>query len=245
MAPATRKPADLKEACIQAAHEVIAEEGVEGLSLRDVARKLNISHQAPYRHFASRDHLLAEIMRRCFVDFSAHLEQPDAPAPAGQMACEADDALGNMGYAYLAYAAAKPLEYRLMFGTPWPEPAQHPALVQHAVHAFDLLRTQLRKKHGDVPRNYPQADLDALFIWSTLHGMASITQANVMEHLVLAPGVTSEFTGHIMGKIGAALAAPAVAPPGAAPRKSKPGKKPGKAAAGAGRTPSIASKRTS
>ncbi len=56
------KPADLKEACIQAAREVIAEQGVESLSMRDVSRKLGVSHQAPYRHFPSRDHLLAEIM---------------------------------------------------------------------------------------------------------------------------------------------------------------------------------------
>ena len=56
---------DLKEACIQAAREVIAEQGTEGLSLRDVARKLGVSHQAPYRHYPSRDHLLAAIMQRC------------------------------------------------------------------------------------------------------------------------------------------------------------------------------------
>lgn len=46
----------------------------------------------------------------------------------------------DMGSAYLAYAERKPLEYRLMFGTPWPEPAQHPELVKYAVHAFDTRR---------------------------------------------------------------------------------------------------------
>ena len=72
----SRVPAlSLKEACVQAAREVIAEHGVESLSMRDVARKLNISHQAPYRHFESRDHLLAEIMRRCFADFAQHLDK--------------------------------------------------------------------------------------------------------------------------------------------------------------------------
>ena len=66
---------ELKEACIQAAREVITERGVEGLSMRDVARRLDISHQAPYRHFPSRDHLLAEIMRRCFEDFANFLDE--------------------------------------------------------------------------------------------------------------------------------------------------------------------------
>lgn len=52
-------PIDVREACIAAAHGVIAEQGIEKPSLRDVARRLGGSHQAPYRHCASRDHLLA------------------------------------------------------------------------------------------------------------------------------------------------------------------------------------------
>ncbi len=194
------KPFDLREACVRAAREVIADQGVEGLSMRDVARKLNISHQAPYRHFESRDHLLAEIMCRCFADFAEHLDGRDS-AP------DLDQDLHGMGCEYLAYAASKPLEYRLMFGTPWPEPARHPELVKYAVHAFNILRHTLRFKHGDIPENHARADLDAMFIWSTLHGMASITQANVMDHLALAPEVYDNFQPYLMQKMGFALAA--------------------------------------
>ena len=192
------KPADLKEACVRAAREVIAEHGVESLSMRDVSRKLGISHQAPYRHFASRDHLLAEIMRRCFADFALHLDQRSPGV-------EPQSDLEGMGDAYLTYAESKPLEYRLMFGTPWPEPAQHPDLVKHAVHAFNILRDRLRGMHGDAPGQRIQADLDALFIWSTLHGMASIKQANVMQHLELEPDVLDRFKADLMAKIDATL----------------------------------------
>jgi AcrR family transcriptional regulator len=199
MATGRQKSFDLKEACVRAAREVIAERGIEALSMRDVARKLGISHQAPYRHFESRDHLLAEIMRRCFADFAEHLDRRtsfDDPAGGHE----------DMGSAYLAYAERKPLEYRLMFGTPWPEPAQHPELVRYAVHAFDILRYSQRAKYGDRPAQYARADLDALFIWSALHGLASIMQANVMQHLVLAPEVIPRLKADLMGKIDAALA---------------------------------------
>jgi AcrR family transcriptional regulator len=175
---------ELKEACIQAAREVIAAQGTEGLSMRDVARKLNISHQAPYKHFPSRDHLLAEIMRRCFEDFAQFL---DAESKA-----HATDELRGMGEAYLTYASLKPLEYRLMFGTPWPEPAAHPDLVRHAVHAFDVLRKTLLKKHGGSSAAKKQAELEALFIWSALHGLATLEQSNVMQHLVLSTGVQKQ-----------------------------------------------------
>lgn len=192
---------DLKEACIQAAREVIAEQGTEGLSLRDVARKLGVSHQAPYRHYPSRDHLLAAIMQRCFEDFANYLDQ------ASQ--AHATDALLGMGEAYMRYAAQHPLEYRLMFGTPWPEPAAHPELVRHAVHAFDLLRNQLLQQlqqranapQSDMLALLAQAELQALFIWSALHGMASIQQSNVLQHLVLTPGVPAQAEHYLMGMV--------------------------------------------
>ena len=151
-------------------------------------------------------------MRRCFADFAEHLDRR----------MSFDDPTGgreDMGSAYLAYAERKPLEYRLMFGTPWPEPAQHPELVRFAVHAFDILRNSQRAKYGDRPAQYARADLDALFIWSALHGLASIMQANVMQHLVLAPEVIPGLKADLMGKIDAALA---VAPQaGSKPRQAR------------------------
>jgi AcrR family transcriptional regulator len=188
---------DLKEACIQAARDVISEKGVESWSMRDVARKLEISHQAPYRHFPSRDHLLAEIMKRCFQDFANFLDQS---SKSNHM-----DELAGMGEGYMTYAALKPLEYRLMFGTPWPEPASHPDLVKYAVHAFDLLRQNLIKKHEKTSAGRKQAELKALFIWSTLHGLATIEHSNVLQHLVLSKGVQTHSREFTMLMIQAAL----------------------------------------
>jgi AcrR family transcriptional regulator len=178
-----------------------AEHGIEQLSLRDVARRLGVSHQAPYKHYPSRDHLLAEVIRRCFENFARDLdarEHHDDP--------EAD--LESMGRRYLAYAASHPLEYRLMFGTPWPEPAVHVGLVKDAVHAFDVLRGVLRRLHGDDAKQRTLVDLDAMFIWSTMHGLASISQANVMEQLQLAPKVSAQAAGHIMKMMSLAMEAP-------------------------------------
>ena len=188
---------ELKEACVQAAREVIAERGVESLSMRDVARKLDISHQAPYRHFASRDHLLAEVMRRCFEEFAIFLDQK-----ANE---HTEDTLRGMGEAYMTFAAEKPLEYRLMFGMPWPEPAAHPELVKHAVHAFDVLRNNLLHKHTGKKNAKKIAELEAMFIWSSLHGLATIEQANVMQHLSLSKGVHALSKDFMMFMIQSAL----------------------------------------
>lgn len=200
MAKTKVEPLDLKEACILAARQVIAEHGIEQLSLREVARALGVSHQAPYRHYPSRDHLLAEVMRRCFESFARAL---DARAHGDDPAAD----LESLGRQYLGYAAANPLEYRLMFGTPWPEPAEHPDLVRDAVYAFDVLRGVLRRMYGDAAAVRAQVDLHAMFIWSTMHGFASITQGNVMSCLKLAPKAEAESPHHVMRMIEAAMRA--------------------------------------
>ena len=142
------------------------------------------------------------MIRRCFREFAAYLdERGDHPDPREDL-----DALGRR---YLDYAARHPLEYRLMFGTPWPAPAQQVGLVEDARHALDVLRVVLRRLHGAGPAQRERVDLDAMFIWSNMHGLASITNANVMEHLDLAPRVGGRWIVHAMGMMGLALAADA------------------------------------
>jgi hypothetical protein len=77
-----------------------------------------------------------------------------------------------MGHQDLAYARMHRLEYRLMFSTTWPESAEQADLAGDATHAFDLLRGALRRMHGDSPAAREIVELDALYIWSTMHGLA-------------------------------------------------------------------------
>jgi AcrR family transcriptional regulator len=191
---------NLRDACVDAAREVIAQEGIEHLSLRDVARRLGVSHQAPYRHFPTREHLLAEVMRRCYAQFAEHLQdRPSASDP------HAD--LHALGERYLDFALSHPLEYRLMFNTPWPKTAEQPELVDHANQAFDTLRRVMARVHG-VKSPTQAVDLDALFVWSTMHGLAGILSANCTTHLTLAPTVHKKAVAHVMGLIERGLSDP-------------------------------------
>ena len=196
--PAPTATGALREVCIVAAQQVIAERGLENLSMREVARKLGVSHQAPYKHYASRDHLLAEVMRRCFQRFANHLdarEHCDAP----------EEDLAALGRQYLSYAQENPLEYRLMFSTPWPEPAEHPDLVRDAIHTFDILRQVLGRLYGTSPVKRDQLDLDALFVWSSMHGLAGVMNGDVITKLDLKSGLLGQATGHVMQMVGQAL----------------------------------------
>lgn len=195
-----KPPLELREACIVAARQVIAERGVENLSLREVARKLGVSHQAPYKHYPSRDHLLAEVMRRCFQGFAEHLDRR----------ARSDDPiqdLAALGEQYLAYAREHPLEYRLMFSTTWPESADEADLVNDATHAFDVLRGVLRRMHGEGPKARELIDLDALYIWSTMHGLAGVMNGPCIGKLDLKEKVLKTAFDHARDRMGVGLQA--------------------------------------
>jgi AcrR family transcriptional regulator len=200
--PAKKKPAapplELRDACIVAAQEVIAERGIENLSLREVARKLGVSHQAPYKHYPSRDHLLTEVMRRCFQRFAAHLDaRPHHEDP--------EQDLESLGLQYLAYARQHPLEYRLMFSTTWPESAEQADLTDDATHAFDVLRDVLRRMHGQSAEVRDTVELDALYIWSTMHGLAGVMSGQCIDKLDLKARVLKQAVRHAMARMGIGL----------------------------------------
>lgn len=183
---------DLGDALVIEALAIIGQRGLEALSLREVARRLGVSHQAPYKHFPSRDHLLAEVVRRCFEGFASTLRQT---VPTGTP--EGD--LRALGESYLRFAAAHPLEYRLMFGTPWPKTADAPDLRLYARAAFDVLCDTLRRL--DPSADDRRVTLDALFVWSAMHGLASLRASSAMACLSIPASVAEALSDHTMSRI--------------------------------------------
>lgn len=187
------KVENLQEACIEEAMKIIEASGIENLSMREVARRLGVSHQAPYKHFDSRDHILAEILKRSFDDFARYLGQdPETDDPRADLA--------RMGHAYLKYAAENPLQYRLMFGTPLPDPDQHPEMMDKAKVAYSMLHDAVAK----IPIS-ADIDLNALYVWSTIHGLASILQMAMFNDLSASHHQLEDTIQHVVKRIGTGL----------------------------------------
>ena len=200
MSATKEKPTKLREACLEEALAIIEAEGVEALSLREVARRLGVSHQAPYKHFPSRDHILAEIVARAFGAFARHLDERPRHA-------DPQDDLAEMSRAYLDYARAHPLQYRLMFGDLLPDLKKHPDMMRQAKHAFALLNdclARLSTKDGAAASETDVA-LDALFVWSSVHGLARILQSRAVQTLDLPSEAVDAAAGHLVARIGRAL----------------------------------------
>src|SRR5437660_11093814 len=101
---------NLREALIQAALDLIAKKGPAGFTFADAARSAGVSAAAPYRHFRDRDALIADVARRGFELFAAHLEHAwndGRPEPFA--------ALEHGGRAYPAFARDAPRDSSAMF----------------------------------------------------------------------------------------------------------------------------------
>ena len=77
-AVAARRPyhrVNLKQSLLDSAVALIGDVGPQAFTLREVARRAGVSHNAPYRHFRDRDDLLANIALRGFEQFAVALAQ--------------------------------------------------------------------------------------------------------------------------------------------------------------------------
>ncbi len=90
---------DLRAALIDAAIEVIGERGVRGFSMAEASRRLGVTSAAPYRHFADRDELLAEVGVRALRTFAAMVTAEAAGARTPEQR------LAAMARAYVRFAA--------------------------------------------------------------------------------------------------------------------------------------------
>ncbi len=194
------RTANLREDCVTEALSIIAQEGLDKLSLREVARRLGVSHQAPYKHYPSRDHLLAEVVKRAFAEFAEYLA-------ARSSGTDAQSQLRTMGEAYVRYALSHPLEYRLMFNTGLPNPVEHPDIMANAHYAFDMLRDALKQRHSKALARKSilasEIDHQAMFVWSALHGLVSIMRSDIAASLNV--GGMKAATSNVLDRIGAAI----------------------------------------
>lgn len=166
-----RKPApayhhgDLRAALLDTAFQILKKDGLAALSLREVARRTRVSHQAPYHHFATRGHLLAALAREGFDQLAGELEVIQAAARDPLRAAQ------ETGVRYVTFAAANPERFRLMFGAELGSREPYPELEQAAQSVFVLLVRPFGLTPGQR-RGAPDAVV--LTLWSTVHGLAAL-----------------------------------------------------------------------
>jgi AcrR family transcriptional regulator len=151
---------DLRAACLFAGMELLDEGDEEALSLRAVARRAGVSANAPYRHFADKNALLAALATKGFQMLAQSMSEFDSTAPAGEE-------FVALGQSYVRFALAHPSLFRLMYGHPC---TRYSAEAQAA--ADDSNAVLMARVARLVPES--QQMMFAVGSWSLVHGLASL-----------------------------------------------------------------------
>jgi AcrR family transcriptional regulator len=150
---------------VTAANDLLEEQGLEALSMRNLAARLGMRASSLYKHFESKEALEAALISEGFKEqgalFDAALEDSDEP-------------LAAMAEAYRAYAHRHPHLYRLMYDrslnrsllAPGSEESAVVPVVRAAGGNRDLARAAWAFSHGmtilELNNRFPDdADLDA------------------------------------------------------------------------------------
>ena len=154
---------NLKENLIQQAVLACEESGWENISLRNLAKQLNVSQTAPYRHFETKEDLLAEVAAKGFEKMNVDMNKTSNFLASG--------------LAYCDFALKYQNTYDLMTGNSLGSFTQYPALLDQAQSAFITLENNLEAHllnlgHSDLPKEIIEEK--ALSVWAFMHGIVGI-----------------------------------------------------------------------
>ncbi|MCU7822080.1 TetR/AcrR family transcriptional regulator [Kitasatospora sp. DSM 101779] len=156
----------LRERLVEAGVELLAAEGVQALTLREIARRTGVSHGAPRRYFPTHLELLSAIARRGFAELAAR-----ATAAAGaDEGADPRERLTALCRVYLDFARTDRGMFELMF--------RHDLLAsgrlglrETSLPLFGMLVDLVARAR---PRTGVAPELAAAALWANLHGIAQL-----------------------------------------------------------------------
>lgn len=158
---------NLKEHLIFCAYVWISANGTDSISLRRIAKIAKVSQTAPYRHFDSKEHMLAEVATLGFEKFSSemsNIKTTDNPA----------DDLVKCGVTYIEFGLANEHIIDLMFHYPIKK-TDFPDLLVSADKAFGMLLKRLQYLHEG---NEDSVQLNSISMHAYVHGLLAIIRMN-------------------------------------------------------------------
>jgi len=171
---------DLREEILEESLKIIYESGISSLSLRDVARRLNVSHSAPYRHFQGKEEVLLALGIKGFKLFSEYLNRD---LPLGSSKEEVIFRFEIMRKNYIDFSTDYYTLYHFMFGNNHLKSIHSPELEKLQEESFSTLIQQIATMRAlSMIGDYPVFE-SAFFVFTIMHGFSTMKNNGVMQHL--------------------------------------------------------------
>ena len=179
---------DLKNALRAAASALIAERGVDSVSLREISQAAGVSHGAAYRHYADKQALLAELAEDGFRQLTEINRQTTLATPGGPVA-----QLMACGRAYVRFGVQQPHVLQLMFSQVIPDWPAYASLQQASEElAQSLAGIVAAGQASGAIRGAPIGDV-TLTAWSLVHGLTLL----LVGRRIPAPATDDAFIEHM------------------------------------------------
>ena len=172
-----------REAIVTAARGQVEAGGFEALSLRAVARELEVTAPALYDHVDSKADLLALVAGEGYEELLRHFDAVSAGSVG--------ERLRSRALAYVDFAVAHPELFRLMFQY---RPAEVPVDVDNelaaATKAFEANFADVTEAMDEGILARGDVIEVSLVLWSAMHGVATVSQMiPTGDHRILAAAV--------------------------------------------------------
>ena len=166
-----RERKELRQKILNAARELLVKRGYEAVTMREIAKRIEYSPTALYKHFADKDALVRELCREDFTAFAQRFVE--------QVATMGDpvERMARAGLVYLRFAEEYPEQYRLMFMTELPPtPPEQGERDDPARNAYIFLRALVDElmRDGYLREELTDVDLVAQTVWAGVHGAAAL-----------------------------------------------------------------------
>lgn len=170
---------NLKQALIEAGQQILIENGINGLSLRETAKAAGVSHTAPYRHFTDKEALLAAIAESGFDSLAEALlntieQHPDDPK----------EQLAAATATYVKLAVTRLEMHQLMFGDGFDDDAMSETMLEKKQQTFNALSKII--ENGQKKNIFKKTETLELVIaaWSMMHGYTMLLTTGQLSESV-------------------------------------------------------------
>ena len=169
--PRERRHQKTKQAILQAAQDIIAEKGVNGLSLREIAQRIDYSPAGLYEYFNNKDDIIMAVCVEEFAQFSAYLDRvPPNLSPAERII--------QLGQAYLDFSRNNPERFLFIFTTvPFDKGSITNLTAENTPYNIlrEAVQAYVEAEKIVLPAEYTIDDVTYIF-WAKVHGMAMLQQ---------------------------------------------------------------------
>jgi AcrR family transcriptional regulator len=175
--PPPRPPAESVATILEAARDLLADGGIEALSMRSVADRVGLSATAIYHHFQGKDDLIAQVVKLGYLRFGEYLEDAVSREPEGSV-----ERLLAMAEAYVRFAFENKEYFRVLYSIQARIPRDLEELPGGG--GYHLLRKCVVDAMDAGAMKEGNPDLVAHYLWTCVHGMVTLALACNIE----APG---------------------------------------------------------